>query len=77
MAVDLLDWLASHTDLELSNDGMDTHAWQVYRINGPKTMRLWTLMGEGSTPRAALQAAYNEIEGRTRVADEKAFDVVH
>lgn len=62
MAVNLLEWLNKHPDLELSNDGWESGQWQVYRVNGGRSDRLWTLMGEGPTAQDALQEAYNKIE---------------
>lgn len=60
--VNLLEWLNKHPDLELSNDGFDSDQWQVYRVNGGRSDRIWTLMGEGSTAQEALQAAHDKIE---------------
>lgn len=55
---DPLDWLAEHTNYELSYKSFDDDpCWQVHRVNGGRNDREWTLIGEGETPRAALEAA--------------------
>jgi hypothetical protein len=35
----------------------DEELWQVHRVSGGRNDREWTLIGQGETPRAAIDAA--------------------
>jgi len=55
---ELLDWLDRHPQCELSHEGRDDDPqWRVYRVTGGRNDRQWSLIGEGETVRAAIQAA--------------------
>jgi hypothetical protein len=53
-----LEWLAGHTNYELSFSGWDEDpAWLVHSVNGGRNDREWTLLSTGSTPEEALRKA--------------------
>jgi hypothetical protein len=58
-------WIAQNVGVELSwgdnaNQDEGEAVWRVHRRNGPGNDREWTLLAEGETPLAAVQAALTE-----------------
>lgn len=69
--VDLLMWLAEHRRLELDygyDDQFEDMFWRVHEVSGGVNDREWDLIGQGSTPSAALLAAKSFLE--ESVADD-------
>ena len=62
--MDILDWLAKHTNYELfyyspyygDDDDQDCE-WRVTSVNGGINDREWTIIGRGETPYEALMNA--------------------
>lgn len=58
-----LDFLEKNTNYELlctGGWGDEEMSWNVYRVNGGRNDREWTLIGRGATPREAIDAAMRE-----------------
>jgi hypothetical protein len=59
----MFDWLARHTQLELSYSGWDVDdGWEVHAVHGGRNDREWTLIAREQTPLEALMAARAELE---------------
>lgn len=55
-----INWLAAHKNAELSMQGGlddDDARWSVHFVNGGRSDREWTEMGQGQTVREAIDAA--------------------
>lgn len=58
-----LDWLASNPGMELDwgepdgGDEGDSYVWRVHQRRGSRNDREWRFLGQGTTPRAAIDAA--------------------
>ena len=66
----LLNWLQRNPQWQLSHDGWDTGRWQVHRVTGGRNDREWRLIGEGETPRVAIEVAILSSVTR-RVKDKR------
>lgn len=60
---DLLAEFAKHRNWELSYEYFEEEegAWQVHSVNGGVNDRVWTLIGAGYTPAAAITAAIRTL----------------
>lgn len=62
-AGELLDWLGTKTNLELSYHGWDDYEdWQVHQVNGGRNDRVWTKIADQATPLEAIRAARTELQ---------------
>lgn len=60
--VEALDWFGQNENLSLEFDWSDADTdgldWVIYRENGGRNDREWTVVASGPTPQAAILAAY-------------------